>query len=110
MMALHTGLRRSRAPAAIVGFSGVLVGPEHLGEATARSPAGTPPPILLVHGDADQVIPLDALFQSSDELGAAGIGCQWHLSMGVGHGIDPAGLRHGGLFLVRGFGLPFPKR
>ena len=110
MMALHVGLRRARAPAAIVGYSGVLVGPENLAEATARTPSGSPPPILLVHGDADQVIPLDALIQSSDDLGAAGLGCQWHLSLGVGHGIDPAGLRHGGLFLVRNFGLPFPKR
>lgn len=110
MMALHTGLRRRRAPAAIVGYSGILVGPEHLGEATARGKTGAPPPVLLVHGDADQVIPLDGLFMSGDALGQADIACQWHLSLGVGHGIDQAGLRHGGLFLVRGFGLSFPKR
>ena len=103
MMALHVGLRRPQPPAAVLGYSGVLVGPEHLGEATGR------PPILLVHGDADQVIPLDALFLSSDELVKAGIPCQWHLSMGVGHGIDGAGLRHGGLFLASSFKLPFPK-
>ncbi len=110
MMALHTGLRRARAPAAILGFSGLLAGPEHLAEATARDGAGAPPPILLVHGEADQVIPLDALFEAADALGAAGLPCQWHLSMGLGHGIDAAGLRHGGLFLTRRFGLPFPKR
>ena len=39
MMALHVGLRRPRAPAAILGFSGLLIGPERLGEATARDPA-----------------------------------------------------------------------
>ncbi len=110
MMALHAGLRRNRAPAAIVGFSGVLVGPEHLEGAVGAAPPAGIPPILLVHGDADQVVPLDALFESSDALGRAGLGCQWHLSMGVGHGIDPAGLRHAGLFLVRSFGLPFPAR
>ena len=110
MMALHTGLRRPRAPAAIVGFSGVLVGPEHLDEATARGKTGAPPPVLLVHGDADQVIPLDALMISSEAMGQANLGCQWHIAMGVAHGIDPSGLRHGGLFLVRNFGLPFPKR
>jgi phospholipase/carboxylesterase len=110
MMALHTGLRRKRAPGAILGYSGMLVGPEHLGEATARSAKGETPPILLVHGDADQVIPLDALFQASDDLGKANLPCQWHLSLGIGHGIDGAGLQHGGLFLVRNFGLPFPKR
>ncbi len=102
MMALHVGLRRRRAPAAILGYSGLLVGEEHLDEVTGA------PPILLVHGDADQVIPLDALFHSAEHLAKAGLACQWHLSLGVGHGIDPAGLRHGGLFLARSFGLRFP--
>ena len=97
MMALHVGLRRRRSPAAILGYSGVLVGPEHLDEATGQ------PPVLLVHGDADQVIPLDALFLSAEGLMQAGIPCQWHLSLGVGHGIDPAGLRHGVLFLAGSF-------
>ena len=95
MMALHTGLRRSISPAAILGYSGVLVGPEHLQEATAK------PNILLVHGDRDEVIPLDALFMSTNALGEAEIACQWHLSFGIGHGIDGSGLRHGGLFLAQ---------
>ena len=110
MMALHTGLRRRTAPAAILGYSGLLVGPDHLDEATTRSRKGLKPPVLLVHGDADQVIPPDALFQSANDLGKTGIPCEWHLSMDVGHGIDAGGLRHGGLFLARSFGLPFPKR
>ena len=104
MMALHVGLRRRRAPAAIVGYSGVLVGPEHLAEATARSAAGAPPPVLLVHGDQDDVIPVDALFMSAEELAKAEIPCQWHLSVGVAHGIDGGGLMHGGLFIAAGLG------
>ena len=95
MMALHVGLRRAKPPAAILGYSGELVGPEHLAEATGK------PPILLVHGDRDEVIPLDAVFSSSNALGKAEIGCQYHLSIGVGHGIDGGGLHHGGLFLAR---------
>lgn len=108
MMALHTGLRRSRAPAAVLGYSGVLVGPEHLEEAAARTATGETPPILLVHGDRDEVIPVEALFMSSGALGEAGIPCQWHLSAGIGHGIDGGGLVHGGQFLARSFGLPMP--
>jgi phospholipase/carboxylesterase len=108
MMALHVGLRRKIAPAAILGFSGVLVGPEHLFEATARNGRGETPPVLLVHGDQDDVIPPAALFMSADALGAAGIACQWHLSPGVGHGIDGAGLLQGGMFLARSFGLRLP--
>ena len=95
MMALHTGMRRKIALAAIVGFSGELVGPEHLDEVSGK------PPILLVHGDRDEVIPLDALFMASNALGKAEINCQWHLSFGVGHGIDGGGLRHAGLFLAK---------
>ena len=101
MMALHVGLRRSRAPAAILGYSGLLVGEERLGEATARDSRGNPPPILLVHGDQDPLIPLDAMFIAADALAKADIPTQWHLSFGVGHGIDGAGLKQGGEFLAQ---------
>src|SRR5271168_5281719 len=101
MMALHIGLRRPRAPAAILGFSGLLVGPERLSEATARDARGAPPPILLVHGDQDPLIPLDAMFIAAEALAGASIPTQWHLSLGIGHGIDAEGLRHGGLFLAK---------
>ncbi|HEY1779617.1 MAG TPA: dienelactone hydrolase family protein [Roseiarcus sp.] len=103
MMALHVGLRRPRAPAAILGFSGLLVGPEHLSEATARDAHGRPPPILLVHGDQDPLIPLEAMFVAAEALAQASIPTQWHLSLGIGHGIDGEGLRHGGLFLAKAF-------
>ncbi len=105
MMALHVGLRRRVAPAAIIGYSGVLVGPEHLATATTRSAKGEAPPVLLVHGDEDDVIPVDAMFMSSEELAKADIPCQWHLSSGVGHGIDGGGLLHGGLFIAAVFGI-----
>ncbi len=101
MMALHVGLRRRRMPACIVGLSGMLVGPEHLAPAEA-------PPVLLTHGSADEVIPVEALFASAEGLAEAGVPCQWHLSMGVGHGIDEGALAHAGLFLARGFGLKSP--
>ena len=98
-----------RAPAAILGYSGMLVGPEHLAEATARSPAGRPPAVLLVHGDRDEVIPIDALFDAAESLGKADIPTQWHLSFGIGHGIDGSGLNHGGQFLAQSFGRPTPR-
>ena len=110
MMALHVGLRRARAPAAILGFSGTLVGPEHLAGATARSATGAPPPVLLVHGDQDDDIPVDALFNSAEDLGRANIPAQWHLSAGVAHGIDQGGLLHGGLFLAKSFGVRVERK
>jgi phospholipase/carboxylesterase len=105
MMALHVGLRRKRAPASILGYSGLLVGPEHLGQAKARDARGQTPPILLAHGDQDQMIPLEAMFIACEDLAKAGFPNQWHMSIGIGHGIDNGGLRHGGLFIARGFGL-----
>jgi phospholipase/carboxylesterase len=103
MMALHVGLRRRRAPAAIVAYSGLLVGPDKLGDAKARNARGEPPPILLLHGDQDPLIPLEAMLTATDDLARAEIPNQWHLSFGVGHGIDAGGLRQGGLFLAQAF-------
>ena len=51
------------------------------------------PPILLVHGDRENVIPVEALSLSADALAGANVPCEWHLSLGVGHGIDGGGLR-----------------
>lgn len=101
MMALHVGLRRRRAPAAIVGYSGLLVGPEELAEARARDSRGAPPPILLLHGDQDPMIPVDAMFLAADALAKADIPTQWRLSFGIGHGIDGGGLKQAGAFLAQ---------
>lgn len=103
MMAMHVGLRRETVPAAIIAYSGYLVGPEHL-----KAEAKGKPPILLVHGDQDTILPVDSLFEAMDGFGKAEIPCQWHLSVGVAHGIDQGGLIHGGLFLAQNFGLKIP--
>ena len=101
MMALHVGLRRSIAPLAIVGYSGLLVVLSE-GDVTKIAPEiRSRPPILLVHGDRDDLIPIEALFLASSGLAALEIPVEWHLSAGVGHGIDQEGLRHGGEFLCR---------
>ncbi len=105
MLALHTGLRRAGAPAAILGYSGELVFPDGQEDLAAQMPANAAPPILLVHGSEDDVIPAGALFLSGQKLAKANIPCQWHLTVGLGHGIDGQGLMHGGLFLASCFGL-----
>jgi phospholipase/carboxylesterase len=106
MMALHVGLRRRAAPAAIVGYSGLLVLPPGQGPDAVAREISARPPVLLVHGDQDDLIPAQGLFQAAQGLAALGIAVEWHLSHGIGHGIDPEGLRHGGEFLGRRFGLP----
>jgi phospholipase/carboxylesterase len=105
MMALQVGLRRATAPAAIVGFSGIFVLPEKAAPESLAGEIKSRPPVLLVHGDQDELIPVQALFQSAQALAALEVPVEWHLSEGVGHGIDQEGLRHGGTFLARRFGL-----
>ena len=94
MMSLHVGPRRPRAMACILGFSGALVGGEALPD-QARSR----PPVMLIHGDADDVVPVQALFGAMDALQAAEIPVQWIVRPGLPHSIDPEGIAAGGRFL-----------
>ncbi len=84
------------APAAIVGYSGVLGDPAAL---SARQAAR--PPVLLVHGAQDELIPAQALDFTRGALEAAGVPVEAHLRAGLGHGIDEEGLRLGAGFLAR---------
>lgn len=87
MMALQVGLRRKAALAGIVGFSGRLLFPERL-----KAEIVTRPPVLLVHGDDDPVVPFASLGEAADALSAAGVETYAHVSRGIGHGIAPDGL------------------
>ena len=99
MMALYVGLRRPQPPAAIIGFSGSLVAPERLAtEVSAR------PPILLVHGDSDEVVPVQALHEAVAGLASAAVGVIWHVCNGMGHQIDQTGLDMGTDFLTAHLG------
>jgi phospholipase/carboxylesterase len=101
MMALHVGLRRATAPLAIIGYSGVLVVPPD-GDLEAMAPEiRSRPPVFLAHGDRDDLIPPQALFMAANSLAALEVPVEWHLSAGIGHGIDQEGLRQGGEFIVR---------
>lgn len=87
MMALHVGLRRAAAPAAVLGYSGMLAAADSLrDEVTAR------PPVLLVHGEADQVVPHAALAMAETALRDAGVPVEAVSRPGLGHGIDDDGV------------------
>lgn len=103
MMALHVGLRRATPPLAIVGYSGRLTAPDQTDFAAMSGEITSRPPVLLIHGDMDEVVPPQSLALSADGLKLLGIDAQTHLSRGIGHGIDEDGLRLGGLFLKRAF-------
>jgi len=101
MMALHVGLRRAVAPAAIVGYSGLFVLPNGAEPSAVAAEIKSRPPVLLIHGDRDELIPVQALFHATQALAALEIPVEWHISAGIGHGIDQEGLRQGGEFLAR---------
>jgi phospholipase/carboxylesterase len=103
MLSLHVALRRTAAPAAVVGYSGLFVLPDDAAPLAVAPEVRSKPPVLLVHGEVDDLIPAQALFLSASGLAALGIPVEWHLSAGIGHGIDAEGLRHGGEFLARRF-------
>jgi len=99
MMALQVGPRRRRPLAGIVGYSGMLAD-----EASLAAPGATRPPVLLVHGDADPMIPIAAFHHAEAALVRNGFEVEGHISPGLGHSIDPTGLQLGGQFLARALG------
>jgi phospholipase/carboxylesterase len=96
MMALHVGPQRKRPLAGILGYSGLLADPAVLKGATVLKP-----PVFLIHGDRDDLIPVAALFAAATGLAEAEIPVEWHVSQGVPHGIGPDGLQLGLAFLKR---------
>jgi len=97
MTALYTGLRRKVPPRAILAFSGALLAPEGLAGLTTR------PPVLLVHGEADEVVPVARSRAAEQALREAGYAVESLYPPRLGHGIDEAGLSLGSLFLQRAF-------
>lgn len=94
MMSLFVAPRRAVAIAGVVGFSGALVGAEILAaELRAR------PPVLLVHGDADPIVPYERMAAAAAALDAAGISVETLTCPGLPHSIDEAGLQAGAEFL-----------
>jgi len=96
MTALFAGLRRRPGPAAILAYSGRLVGAESLA-AEIRSR----PPVLLVHGEADEVVPVEGSRVAERALEAAGVPVESLYRPGLSHGLDEVGIMAGALTLQR---------
>lgn len=87
MISLHIAPRRDRAIAGVVAFSGRLLAPESL-----AAEARVKPPVLLIHGDADPVVPFQDMSLAGNALVGAGFETYGHVMQGTGHGIAPDGL------------------
>jgi len=92
--------RRAEELAAVVGFSGRLQDGAKL-----KREAASKPPVLLIHGDQDEMIPVAALAEARNGLADAGFEVRSHISHGIGHGIAPDGLGLALDFLVEHLGI-----
>jgi phospholipase/carboxylesterase len=99
MTVLFTGLRMTPAPRAILGFSGALIAPEKLAAEMTNHAA-----VLLVHGEADDVVPVQRSRDAEAALRAAGVPVEATYVPRLGHGIDETGISMGALALQRAFG------
>ena len=103
MVSLFSGLRRSGRVAGILGYSGRLVGAEVLAaEIRVR------PPVVLINGDRDELVPGGEQPKAVATLEGAGVPVEGHMRPGLGHTIDEAGVQIGRQFLAHIFGLEFP--
>ena len=95
MLALHVGLRRKKQLAGIIGFSGALI------ETPTEFPnhVQSRPPVLLVHGQADQMVAWQATMAAADILNANDIAVNTVIVPHVTHTIDPVGFNEAMDFL-----------
>ena len=98
MLALHVSLRRASQLAGVIGYSGALVGEDLL-----RTEVVSRPPILLVHGDMDNIVPPDSLQHTVAALQGAGIQVNSEMRPGLGHSLDDRGIMLGMDFLAHCF-------
>ncbi len=104
MLSLHVGLRRTQQLAGIIGYSGILIGPELL-----ASEMKSRPPVLLMHGDTDDIVPPENLGLAAAALQSAGVHVRHEMRPGLGHGLDEGCIMAGMDFLAGCFGVPLPQ-
>ncbi len=97
MTALFTGLRRLAVPAGILAYSGALLDP-----ATLASEIANWAPVLLVHGERDDIVPAFLSHWAESALRAADVPVET-LYGDFGHELSPAGIAAGARFLARIF-------
>jgi phospholipase/carboxylesterase len=95
MMALNVGLSLDRPLMGIIAFAGALIPPDGFGERDLAKP-----PICIVHGDRDEVVPTEMGASAAETLRAHGYEVSYHVSRGVGHGISPDGLGFASHFIA----------
>ncbi|WP_321392601.1 alpha/beta hydrolase [Emcibacter sp.] len=96
MMSLHVGLRRKNPLAGILGFSGAMTLPDNWQQDIASKP-----PVMLIHGDSDDVLPIQMMYDAKEALQSVDIDVTTHISRGITHSIGPDGLQKALEFLQK---------
>jgi len=96
MMALYTGLRFEAPLAGILGFSGKMIDVEQAGAVTKSKP-----PVCLVHGEMDEVVPIAGSVDAAAALENEGLDVVFKKCPGTAHGISMDGLEFAGEFLAK---------
>jgi phospholipase/carboxylesterase len=99
MLALHTGLRRPQPMGAVVGFSGALIGADTLAKASVSKP-----PVCLIHGQYDDVVPFASMGSAVNALNGFGLAVEAHVRPMLGHSIDLEGINAAKAFLKKNLG------
>ncbi len=98
VMALHVGLRRKIAPAAVLGYAGGLVGRERLADEIISKP-----PVMLINGDADPMVPASAQAPALEALQNVGVVAAGQIMPGLDHSVNADALVLGARFLLSAF-------
>ena len=98
MMSLYTAPRRENCCAGIIGYSGRLFGEENL-----KDECKSKPPITLIHGEADDVVPFESMVLAKNALVAEGFSIETHARPNLPHSIDMEGIKIGQKFLEKVF-------
>lgn len=104
MLALDVGLRRAVPPAVIIAFGGALPDTRDLGEAPRAQP-----PVVFIHGEADEVVPFADMIATRDRLKGLGLPAKSMRRPGLGHGVDDDGIIAAGSVLTASLVKPKPK-
>lgn len=96
MMSLYVGPRLAEQIAGIVGYSGAFIEEDGVDLSALRKP-----PVLLIHGMADMVVPVSAYYHARDKLEAAGFTVEGGVTPMLPHSIDMRGIHDARDFLKR---------
>ncbi|MBN8543415.1 MAG: dienelactone hydrolase family protein [Alphaproteobacteria bacterium] len=100
MTSLYVGPRRSKPLAGIVGFSGAMIGADLLHDEIRSKP-----PVCLIHGEEDMVVPFAAMQHATYALATEHVEVESHARPYLPHSIDPEGLDIAVNFLKKCFGI-----